>query len=61
MSVKATSINYTHESYKLKQVIFNYSLPLGVRIDAWINMCGLIDSKEELRAQQVIAAKEYEL
>jgi len=52
---------YLESSTSLKEVIFDYSKPLGLRIEAWASWCKLFDDKAAYDEEQADACKVYEL
>lgn len=45
----------------LTKIIYNYELPLAVRLTAWAKWCKLFDQKEAEEDKRVLACKSYEL
>jgi len=52
---------YSVEFRRLKAIVFNYDNSLGVRLDAWSELCALMDSKDDADALQADACKGYAL
>jgi len=52
---------YSKEVDILNEVIYNYKLPLGERLNAWAAWCKLFDIKEAADKVQTDACKEHAL